>query len=324
MRESARTAAKCYFTRFKRYTATFKAVKKHMLPPMPGSRTGLIVIVAFLAGAFSACSPEKIPAVYRIDIQQGNVITQEMLDQLEPGMERRKVRYILGTPMLTDTFNESRWDYYYSYTQGTSQPVRRRISVFFEGDKLARIEGDIRPANVRRSVSPRKETIVTVPPDTEGEGIFSALKPDFIGGKKKPPPLVDPSEPAAPSSPEGKTEGETPADDASAVTAASASPAPVPEPSPRDEQYLERLFQGFGKGGTSSGSGSAAYDNNGPESSGASGTGKSDDTTAGGDGFIKRLINRLRQTTDTDSTDSDPADSSRTDTPPPGPEPAAP
>jgi len=61
--------------------------------------------------ALAGCS---FPGVYKIDIQQGNVVTQDMIDQLRPGMTRRQVRFIMGNPLLTDTFHADRWDYLYS------------------------------------------------------------------------------------------------------------------------------------------------------------------------------------------------------------------
>ncbi|RMG27455.1 MAG: outer membrane protein assembly factor BamE, partial [Gammaproteobacteria bacterium] len=61
---------------------------------------------------------ERLPFVYRIDIQQGNVVTQEQIDQLRPGMTREQVRYLLGTPLVQDTFHPERWDYVYYFKPG--------------------------------------------------------------------------------------------------------------------------------------------------------------------------------------------------------------
>ena len=65
--------------------------------------------------ALAGCS---FPGVYKIDIQQGNVVTQDMIDQLRPGMTRRQVRFIMGNPLLVDTFHANRWDYLYSLQPG--------------------------------------------------------------------------------------------------------------------------------------------------------------------------------------------------------------
>ena len=81
---------------------------------------------------------------YRMVIQQGNFISQEMVDQLKPGMTRDQVRFALGTPLMTDMFHADRWDYLFVRQRVNSREVeRRRISIFFAGDKLARVEGAI-------------------------------------------------------------------------------------------------------------------------------------------------------------------------------------
>jgi len=83
--------------------------------------------------------------VYRIDIQQGTVITQEMAAQLHPGMTREQVRFVLGTPAVIDPFHANRWDYTYRMLPGRGDPVERRFTVFFDSDKLARFVGDPLP-----------------------------------------------------------------------------------------------------------------------------------------------------------------------------------
>lgn len=93
--------------------------------------------------ALAGCS---FPGVYKIDIQQGNVVTQDMIDQLRPGMTRRQVRFIMGNPMLVDTFHPNRWDYLYSMQQGGARRQQERVSVFFnEADQLASLSGDFMP-----------------------------------------------------------------------------------------------------------------------------------------------------------------------------------
>ena len=93
--------------------------------------------------ALAGCS---FPGVYKIDIQQGNVVTQDMIDQLRPGMTRRQVRFIMGNPLIQDTFNTNRWDYLYSLQPGGGQRQQERMSVFFnEGDQLVNLSGDFMP-----------------------------------------------------------------------------------------------------------------------------------------------------------------------------------
>jgi len=93
--------------------------------------------------ALAGCS---FPGVYKIDIQQGNVVTQDMIDQLRPGMTRRQVRFIMGNPLLVDTFHANRWDYLYSLQPGGGERQQERMSVLFNGnDQLVGLSGDFMP-----------------------------------------------------------------------------------------------------------------------------------------------------------------------------------
>ena len=79
--------------------------------------------------------------VYRINIQQGNFLDQKAVEQVKAGMTRSQVRYLLGTPMVADPFVESRWDYIYYLKKGRSRHVdSRRVTVYFDGDKVARLD----------------------------------------------------------------------------------------------------------------------------------------------------------------------------------------
>lgn len=87
----------------------------------------------------------KIPtlAPYKIDIQQGNYVTQDMVARLKPGMTRSQVRYALGTPLIVDPFRTDRWDYFYMLYRGGELKEQRVVTVVFRGDVLERIEGDV-------------------------------------------------------------------------------------------------------------------------------------------------------------------------------------
>ena len=102
--------------------------------------TGLTFLgLAVLAG----CS---FPGVYKIDIQQGNVVTQDMIDQLRPGMTRRQVRFIMGNPLINDTFHANRWDYLYSIQPGGGARQQERVSLMFDSsDHLVGLAGDFMP-----------------------------------------------------------------------------------------------------------------------------------------------------------------------------------
>lgn len=91
------------------------------------------------------CSSIEFPGVHRVIVQQGNIITQEMVDQLEPGMTKRQVRFVMGTPLVQDTFDTNRWDYTYSLRNRSNETTKSRLSVFFEEDVLVRMSGDFRP-----------------------------------------------------------------------------------------------------------------------------------------------------------------------------------
>jgi len=121
--------------------------------------TARIVCCLALAITLSGCSklsmPEipsfdelksKIPKIYKFDIQQGNVITQDMIDKLKPGMTKSQVRFIMGTPLIADTFSQNRWDYFYSLDPADrSGEVRERVAIFFQDDLLVGLRGDFIP-----------------------------------------------------------------------------------------------------------------------------------------------------------------------------------
>jgi len=105
----------------------------------------LLTILIF-ACVVAACQNFAFPGVHKIPLQQGNVITQKMIDQLQPNMTKSQVRFILGTPLVTDSFHQNRWDYYYSIDDRIDPERRERISVYFEGDTLSRFTGDFVPS----------------------------------------------------------------------------------------------------------------------------------------------------------------------------------
>ena len=103
------------------------------------------LVAALVIAWLGACGFVGFPGVYRIDVEQGNIVTQEMADQLKPGMSRRQVRFILGTPLVEDTFNENRWDYIYVKRNGLKVLSESRLTVIFDGDTLAEVTGDALP-----------------------------------------------------------------------------------------------------------------------------------------------------------------------------------
>lgn len=106
-------------------------------------RSVLLLVSLLLAGCGSWSNPIDKLSPYKIDIQQGNAITQEMLAKLKPGMTPSQVRFILGSPLVQDPFHPNRWDYVYRYMKAGKLTEQRRVTVVFEDDKLKGIEGDV-------------------------------------------------------------------------------------------------------------------------------------------------------------------------------------
>ena len=97
-----------------------------------------------LAALSPACSVPRIPGItpYKVEIQQGNFVSQEMVAQLKPGMSKEQVRFVLGTPLLTDIFHAERWDYVYWRETPEGKREQRRLAVHFSDGRLARLDGD--------------------------------------------------------------------------------------------------------------------------------------------------------------------------------------
>ena len=93
-----------------------------------------------------ACALLTGGCVYRIEIQQGNYVTQDQVQKLKPGMTRTEVRQALGTPLLQDVFHADRWDYYFSQVRGKNPNDRKLFSVYFKEDKVGSFTGEVQPA----------------------------------------------------------------------------------------------------------------------------------------------------------------------------------
>lgn len=151
-------------------------------------RAGLLAAAALAATActslresYRAVAPTFIQA-YRPDVQQGNVVTREMADQLRQGMTREQVRLLLGTPVLTSAFHADRWDYVYFLKRGKGAEVQqRRLTVHFENNRLARFSAD------------------ELPPEALADNLILGRNPKPLprppvsteGGARPPGPVVD-------------------------------------------------------------------------------------------------------------------------------------
>ena len=146
------------------------------------SRLLILGAVCSLLAACSSFNP------YKIDVQQGNVLTQEMVAQLKPGQTREQVRFILGTPLLADIFHQQRWDYVYSYRKGRSGEVEtRQFSVYFDKDnRLERVSGDVAVGVPDELAAPTAQTRVvdfgTLPSDGSAPPMPPPEGPGFIEG----------------------------------------------------------------------------------------------------------------------------------------------
>ena len=97
--------------------------------------------VVLLSILVSSCSIVD-SFVYKINKQQGNITEQKQVDKLEIGMTKEQVRFVMGTPMTIDSFNIDRWDYIYTYKPGHGEVTRNNLTVYFEDNKLTKIEGE--------------------------------------------------------------------------------------------------------------------------------------------------------------------------------------
>ena len=128
---------------------------------------GMVLALFSLGGCISP---------YKVEVQQGNVVTQDMLEKLKPGLTKSQVRFVLGTPLITDPFHPQRWDYVYIYKRHARDPGEtRKLTVIFDGDALARTEGDMLPAATAESEPPTGSADDTQPAPLPAEKSARAL-----------------------------------------------------------------------------------------------------------------------------------------------------
>ncbi len=137
----------------------------------------LIVCSVLLTGCGSS-----VPMIkpFKMDIQQGNVVTSKMLLQLRPGMTKSQVRFIMGTPLIVDSFHNNRWDYFYQLRQAGKVVEQRRVILEFEKDLLARVRGDVVPQGAAGAAAGAEAGAVTLPksiePKPKEKGLMDKLK----------------------------------------------------------------------------------------------------------------------------------------------------
>jgi outer membrane protein assembly factor BamE len=127
-------------------------------------RKSALLLVSLAVTAVTPLGGCGVFDVHRIPVQQGNVVTQDMIDQLQPGMTRRQIAYVLGEPVLRNTFEPDRWDYVYSIYDRDRQLEIRRVSLFFREDRLSHFAGDIAPSDTMRIPDPDEIDILVPAP----------------------------------------------------------------------------------------------------------------------------------------------------------------
>ena len=99
--------------------------------------------ILFLLLLSSGCSWLQFPSIHKVSVQQGNIVSQDMVDKLQIGMTKTQVQYILGTPLVVDTFDPSRWDYYYTKVDSKNNKTEQQLSLSFDqNNSLFSIQGD--------------------------------------------------------------------------------------------------------------------------------------------------------------------------------------
>jgi outer membrane protein assembly factor BamE len=172
-----------------------------MLKPVHSSLRGCTAGAALLRAllpllaccALGACSwaPNYFPwflKPYRPDVQQGNVITNEMVEQLRPGMTRDQVRFMLGTPLLADTFHKDRWDYLYYLNPRSGSTQHRKLTIVFADNRLKSFQSDPMPPESMADnlILGRKGKVTAKPKETPAEAAVDAARPPVPAGSEAP------------------------------------------------------------------------------------------------------------------------------------------
>jgi outer membrane protein assembly factor BamE len=189
------------------------------------------LISALLLSLVAGCSSFHF-GPHRIDVQQGNVIDQESVARLKIGLNRSQVRFLLGTPLLVDPFHKDRWDYVYVNYKAGRLTAQKHITLFFDGDTLARIEGDLpvaKPADQAPATAPdvqsgSKTETPTVSPAAESAAMSVPLAPQAAPVPVDAAPVVS----APPSPVQGVAQHEV---KSAAVAAPAEETAPAQQPS---------------------------------------------------------------------------------------------
>jgi outer membrane protein assembly factor BamE len=129
-----------------------------------------LILPILVAACSNAPQVTSYLSPYRIDVRQGNFVTQEMVAQLKPGLTREQVRFILGSPLVTDMFHADRWDYLYRLQPGRGETQQRHLAVFFQDGKLTRVAGDVvADDGTMVETKPEARVVEIAAPDAAGQ-----------------------------------------------------------------------------------------------------------------------------------------------------------
>ena len=141
-----------------------------------------LLLLPFLAACSNTPKITDYLSPYRIDVRQGNFVTQDMVAQLKPGLSREQVRFILGSPLVADMFHVDRWDYIYRFQPGHGEAEQRRLVVYFQDNKLIRLGGDVVADDGSKAAGPKPTTQVI---DIPGPAAADAVKVEAGKEEKK-------------------------------------------------------------------------------------------------------------------------------------------
>ncbi|HEY9323086.1 MAG TPA: outer membrane protein assembly factor BamE [Candidatus Methylopumilus sp.] len=159
-----------------------------------------LFVLSLLVTACSSTLPSIKP--YKMPIQQGNLVTSKMMAQLKPGMTKTQVRFVMGTPLISDSFHKDQWDYFYQMENDGVIIEKRRVILIFEKDLLAKVKGDVIPApqnknEERPEIAPQKNNDANQKPIQKEKGILDRLK-FWEDDEEKPAPKIAPTKKEVP------------------------------------------------------------------------------------------------------------------------------
>jgi outer membrane protein assembly factor BamE len=171
------------------------------MPAMPLRQSRLVLAAAAAlalagCGAFNDATHRFASSLtpYKVEIVQGNFVSKEQVDALQPGMSREQVRQVLGTPLVTDMFHANRWDYVFTMKRQGVPPQERHLVVFFKGDAMDHVQGDPMPSESEFVATIDKHKPGKIPPLEATEAQLKA----FAAKQPAAPASAVETEPAAP------------------------------------------------------------------------------------------------------------------------------